>query len=74
AAAANIDPWSIVQVEIKEAVGTKANPKDRARTFTKLLGGAFAEYRPVLLGSPAFLTGARRQELVDAHRATDSEA
>lgn len=69
AAAANCDPYSIVQKDIKEACGSKVGPKERAYTFTGVLGGEFDGYRrPILLGSPEFLVGSRRQQLIDEHR------
>lgn len=68
AAAANRDPYWIVQIDIKEACGTKVGPKERARTFTRVLGGEFDEFRPLSLGSPDFLVSTRRQELIDEHR------
>lgn len=68
AAAANRDPYRIVQKDIKEECGTKVGPKERARTFTGVLGGEFDEFRHIILGSPDFLVSSRRQELIDEHR------
>ena len=67
-AAANRDPYWIVQRDIKEACGTKVGPKERARTFTGVLGGEFDEFSHIILGSPEFLVSGRRQELIDEHR------
>lgn len=70
-ASANDVAWSIAQAEIKEAFGTKASPKDRARTFAKLMAVDFNEYRPLNLGSPDFLVGSRRRSLIDEHRSAE---
>lgn len=69
AAAANGLGFSIVQAEINRAIGAKNSPKDRARTFTRILGGEFQEWRPLILGSALFLTGSQRQQLIDDNRA-----
>ncbi len=53
--------------EIKEAAGTRSNPKQRARTLLKVLGRSGDTIDPVALGSPDLLTGRRRQTLIHQH-------
>lgn len=67
-AAANGRPRTKL-ADIQEALGTSANPKERARTFTRKLGYEFDEFEDLVLGSPALLVGARRQQLLDEHAA-----
>ena len=64
-ASANGLRWSAALVDIQRAVGTTANPKDRARTFARALGTELSEVDDLLLGSPDVLVSTRRQQLID---------